>query len=42
MSELLGPLRGSFLGGKEVANVKITIFMGTIQNEDLNELLDLL
>lgn len=42
MSEVLGPLRGSFLGGKEVANVKITIFMGTIENEGLNELLDLL
>lgn len=39
MSEVVGALRGSFLGGKEVANVKITIFMDTVKNEGLNELL---
>lgn len=35
----MGLLRSSFLGGKEVANVKITIFMEAVENEGQNELL---
>jgi len=41
MSEEVGPLRGSFLGGKEMAKAKITIFMDTVENEGLNELFSL-
>lgn len=41
MSEVAGPLRGSYLGEKEVGNAKIIIFMDTVENEDLNELLSL-
>lgn len=41
MSEVAGPLRGSYLGEKEVGNAKIIIFMDTVENEGLNELLSL-
>lgn len=40
MSEVAGPLRGTYLGEKEVRNAKI-IFMDTVENEGLNELLSL-
>lgn len=41
MSEMAGPLKGSFLGGKEVGNAKITIFMDIVENEGLNGLLSI-
>lgn len=41
MSEVAGPLKGSFLRGKEVGSAKITIFMDIVENEGLNGLLSI-